>query len=381
MKVINIILCVLIFLLAVASAAFSFILFGKRTSLIEGNVKMATSISGISAKLAPDSDRRPVTQADLAHEKYTAANMDMKLRGFEAQVTATIRQREVLAQTMLDIAKVIGVRNLQLDAVRRLETAKDGSRDVEITALVLKKVKLLQSRFDKSCAAFTEIASVLGGDAFSAGNYERSVDELVRLVSDTKGRLDTTSAAKSKLEREKKSLEEERDDYRSRLATANREKATLKRALDRLREEHTALQRSYARLQHDFERLSSLKPGDAKMVVDGSPEARMLVVGRVTHVNRNHGFIAVNLGATSRFRHKVGTKEYMVDPMLRPGLEMVICRGSLTGPEPPTFVARIKIDKVTDDCFIANIPRDAEIRVGDLVIDISRFEKATAPRR
>ena len=102
MKVTNIVLCILIFLLAAASAAFSYMLFDKRTTLLDGNSKMAASIVSASALVAPTSDGQPVAKDALAHEKYDAGKVDSTLRRFNAQIATTVEQRDTLAKIVFD---------------------------------------------------------------------------------------------------------------------------------------------------------------------------------------------------------------------------------------------------------------------------------------
>lgn len=382
MKVFNIILCILIFILALVSAAFSYLLFDKRASLVESNVKMATQISSSSRRLAPATNGQAIAPADLAHEKYTAANMDTKLRSFDSQVNTTVTQRDTLAETLLNISKAIGFKGIELDAVKRLGDTEDRSGSGSITEKVLAKVKSLQLRFNRNNECFREIGQILGvtfnqsNYDFTPSVYDSSVSQIREAVRRCKRDLDRAIEQKNALEAEKREIEKQMTFYKNRYDKINREKEALRSEAAALRRSNEALRGELDRLKRDFKALTRTEYGETPVIHDGTTEARGLVVGEVREVNPGHGFIAIDLNTTQRFKHKIGDKEYSVDPKLRAGLDMVICRGDLTGSKPPVFIAKIKIYSIDETCTIANIPADVakQIKVGDKVIDISRFE-------
>ena len=73
MKVANIILSILIFLLAATSAVFSYFLFEKRSMFVTGWGKMAKAINAAAVELDKDSGTaiaKELTPDNLSHEKF-----------------------------------------------------------------------------------------------------------------------------------------------------------------------------------------------------------------------------------------------------------------------------------------------------------------------
>ena len=68
MKIANLVLSILILVLALVCTVFSFFLFEKRTSLVEGWEKMAAGIAGASSTMTQSGST--VSQNDLAHKDY-----------------------------------------------------------------------------------------------------------------------------------------------------------------------------------------------------------------------------------------------------------------------------------------------------------------------
>lgn len=372
MKVVNIVLCSLIFVFALVSAVFSYFLFDKRASLVESNVKMAALIGGSSQKLAPATTGQAVSKDDLSHQKYVAADMDRKLANVEKQVSGTVTQRDTLAETMMNTGKAVGIKGLELDSVKRLDGVEK----------ILAKVKSLQLRFNRNNECFREMGQVLGINFnqsnydFTPASYDSSVKKIRDAVRRCKRDMDRAIEEKNAMAAEKREAERERDEYRTRFNNANREKENLRGELTSARRSNETIRKELDRVKNDYYMVTRTKYGEIPVIQDGTAEARALVVGEVKEVNPGHGFIAIDLTNTQRFKHKIGEKEYEVDPKLRPGLELVICRGDVSGASKPEFIARVKIYSIDDTCSIANIPADVakQIRVGDKVIDISRFE-------
>ena len=71
MKVVNVVLSILILLLAIASAVFSYFLFDKRSQLVEGWKKMATTINQSATEMDKGSGTKvggELSVAALSHE-------------------------------------------------------------------------------------------------------------------------------------------------------------------------------------------------------------------------------------------------------------------------------------------------------------------------
>ena len=110
MKVANIILSILILIMALASAAFSYFLFEKRDVLVNGWGKMATAIHNTSKTLDTRSATNvasKLTPAELSHEKY--GELDSKLQKLTDQSRKVILERDELVKHLV----VLVVRDLR----------------------------------------------------------------------------------------------------------------------------------------------------------------------------------------------------------------------------------------------------------------------------
>ena len=104
MKVTNIVLSILILLLSVAAAVFSYFLFEKRSQFVTGWGKMAQTINTSAAELDKGSGTRSASEltfAALSHENY--ANLDSLLPKLPAQSKKIINERNNLARALAAI--------------------------------------------------------------------------------------------------------------------------------------------------------------------------------------------------------------------------------------------------------------------------------------
>ena len=400
MKVTNIVLCILIFLLAAASAAFSYMLFDKRTTLLDGNSKMAASIVSASALVAPTSDGQPVAKDALAHEKYDAGKIDSTLRRFNAQIALTVEQRDTLAKIVFDAGNHIqfkdpAVKKLSIEQISKLEEVSGRDRKpVMIAAKVLDKIKDLHNKFVSANKLLDYLVEQLkalnieaaNGISLRSGNYNATLSRIRTAVKACREELEQARMDLSAANRRNKELTGKNRTLENKNRDLTRNLESARAENNRLNKKNKKLEADLARLRYDFQRVTKVKEVEfarMKTIADGSPEARALVVGEVKAVNPEYGYVAFDLSTRTRVTSKIGEKEYSIDPQLRPGLELVVCRGAVDGPEPPLFIARIKISDIDENAATANIPAaDAKaIQIGDKVIDISRIDKTKKPAK
>lgn len=401
MKVTNIVLCILIFLLAVASAAFSYMLFGKRTTLLELNDKSAAAIVAASALTAPTSDGQPVAKESLTHEKYDAAKVDSALRRFNSQVETAVQQRNALAEGFKNISDSIGLKDpatkkeFTVDRIGKLEEVPGkNNKQVQIPVKIQEEVKELHGNFVSASKVLDFLVSSLkrlkirgaGNISLTSGNYAANMNQIREAVKVCRDELEQSRQDLAKAKRENSELKKsngelvrENKSLAMKLDSARREK-------DRLSKSNRKLKEELEQLRDTLQRVTQTKPTEVatvKAIPDGSTEARSLVVGEVKAVNPEYGYVALDLSTKTRVKSKIGVKEYEIDPRLGSGQEFVICRGALDGAEPPVFIARIKISDIDENCAIANIPAaDAKaIKVGDKVIYISLIDKTKKPTK
>lgn len=398
MKVMNIILSILILILALASATFSYFLFEKRDTMIKGWGKLATTIHNTSTALDNHSNTKEaakLTPAELSHEKY--AELDAKLQKLVAQSRRIIAERDELADALLGIGKAVGVRNLgskeefravatyntnknavvrgvsesldRRDAVYRKlaedarkigvridprELASNGTGALEPFSRAISQARTRREFYENNLQVIGSHANVRNSD-FSESGYRDSVQKTKQGVEKVRRAFDAKTA--------------ELDDVRRELVAVN---AELKKrdihikSLNDLVSEKNYTIKSYKSALGVPEEEEPPTPWHP-----GSKEVRAKTVGEVVKVNSDYGYIAINLGKNTLVKQSLGTKTFEVNPQIEKGMEMVVARGRLD--DNAAFVSRITLDEVGEDCSTANIPAGSKtIKVGDIVY----FDKA-----
>lgn len=395
MKVVNVVLSILILLLAIASAVFSFFLFEKRTQLIDGWKKMATTISQSATELDKGSGTKvgaDLTPEALAHEKY--AELDQRLAKLTDQSRKLIRQRDELAETLRRIGTISEMNNVGAsDAFKNLTTYSTSKDDVVngVGALVDRRNKIARTAANAAkelgitvndtklrtadSDALNEFASQFTQYARERRGLENALNELSRQVGG--GSLDFSgSNFQSSLDKVKLAL----NALKNKLAEADRAIATRDQQIQRQKSELAGKDSQLAGLQKQLDeknyQLDTLRvalgiPKDEALPMPwkpGSPEVRKRVVGRVADVSSKYGYIAINIGTESTVAQPLGNKVGQINMELAPGLEMVVSRGDL---EVPTsdFITKVKLTKVDKDCSIAEPVgvANGSIKVGDKV--------------
>lgn len=400
MKIVNIILSVLILLLAVASAVFSYFLFEKREQMVKGWEKMAVTVNQTAAELDKGSGTnvaKSLAPDALSHEKY--AELDKNLTQLTQQAQKIVQQRDDMGSTIKKIASVTEMKSipedsdfLKLDAylasknkvVGWIEESKErqdgtikqlceaGSKlGVTLSADAMKtseysgemrkfsdKVGAVQTRISNYNDSFSQIASTLGASTPDFGDSAYS--------SSIKGITDAATKMKDDLSSTKSSLD-----------SANSQLASLQNTVKDKDGNIQNLQRKIVKNEEVINKLKIIidpkgankSADDFKLWTDGSTEARMAVQGKIIDINRKYGFLVVDLGTNTKVEQAVGSKTNSVNPKIANNIDMIVARG-LEG-DNTQYVGRIKIVKVHDNCSIANVipgsTGDREIKIGDTV--------------
>ena len=395
MKVANIVLSILILLLALASAVFSYFLFEKRDSMIKGWEKMAATINSASSSMdntSGTSIAKSLTVEELSHEKY--AELDSKLKKLVEQSSKIIEERNDMADALRSMGSIVGVKKLgsvadfrgvatytaNVDSVSRgvslaiqnrddvyrelaslssrtLDISVDpkglvnGSKSPEMNKIsdAMTKERSRRQTYEQELRNIGDYANVSAGD-FSSSNYAGSVAKISSGVKTLRSNADTASAELDKARRELVSAKSEIRGCETKIEQLNKQVDDLNYNIEKYK---VAL-------------------GVAKEEVvpvpwrPGSPEVRANTVGEVIKVDNEYGYIAINLGKKTLVTQPIGEKSITVNPQIDRGMEMIVARGELVSDA--EFVARIKLDEVGDECSTANIPAGAnKIKVGDIV--------------
>ena len=386
---------ILILLLAITSAVFSYFLFAKRGQMVDGWSKMATAINQTATELDRNSGTKlaaELTPAALGHDQYDA--LDGKLAKLTAQTKQLVIERDALADALRRIGSTVEMKNLGSEAAFRsldtYSTNKDdvinGVRDainrrnsslrnlVELARQNLKvslDEKALQSG-DR--AAMEKLSGALQAIAKRRDNYESGLRNIAGQTGTTGLDFaeDKYSASTGKAVSSVKALKDRYNDTNSKLTKAQNDIKNLESTIANRNNEISNLKKTVAGRDNQLNELKRALNIDTTQNLPtpwkpGSEEARRALLGKVLEVNTHYGYICIDLGKDTMVYQQIGNKTEKVDPKVAPGLELVVARGNLDG-EQSDFVARVKLEKVDNSSSIANIPPESlPIQVGDIV--------------
>ena len=374
MKVVNIVLSALILVLALVCTVFSYFLFEKRANMVKGWGEMAKGVYEASAELDRGTGTNvapSLSEKELAHDAYDSTKMTSKMAALKAQSKKVVSQRDEFVGDLQEIGKKLRMSEVP-DAAQLIKACGNGdvgeskgakaiTRQVANTVKqrddARKTVRSLQGKFN-------EVGELVG-----VGDGGRNTSEAIESVRKRNRDLE---ASRKELSTVRGQLETERSDK----ARVEGERDKFRRAANATREEKARLEKELAKVKEDFKAVTHTAYGDVPLWRPGSAEARAHVVGKVSKVDPQNGYIVFDLSTSSRAVQKVGVKEIKVDPQFREGMELVVIRGGVDAAAAPKFVARIKIHSIDENCSVANIPRDTMIQVGDTVIDNAFYESS-----
>ncbi len=395
MKIVNIVLSVLILLLAITSAVFSYFLFDKRGQLVSGWDKMAVAINKTAAELDKGTGTAlagELTAATLGHDQFTT--LDGKLVKISDLAKQVVTERDALADALFRIGSTVDMANIsgkeaafrnintystnkddvinavsdavnQRNALIRSLVSAAGKLNVRLDAEALKRGDL--SAFRQLDVRLSEIGSRqnafercvreagsqanVSGLSFDSGRYQDSLNRVVQAVGTLKSQLRQANEKIASLEREIASLQNQVRDRDGRIVALQKTIDTKQIQID------------------EFKVALGIDPTQQLPMQwkNGSAEARRALCGRVIQVSDTFGFVTINVGSMSVVTQKIGNKEFDVNPDLQNGLEMIVARGELDNPD-LQFVGRIKLTQVDKGCAIAEpVSTVTPIQVGDIV--------------
>lgn len=403
MKAVNIVLSVLILLLAIAAAVFSYFLFEKRSQFVTGWEKMATIIQKSAAELDKGSGTKEASKLTvdaLGHRNYD--KLDSLKEALPQQSKKIIAQRDILAGKLQEIGAYIGVSAEKkkltdvasyvyavkpvvsgVDTVvknrnrtyNNLITTAKGSLGVTIDRKLL---------LDGNNSAFAAFGAELRKIRNRTVAYEQRVGDLAKLCGVRIARL-TDSNRDAEIAKVRAAILKDKNSIRDlarKLDAANRTNKSQLATIDRLDKNVKSLKKNIENLNlqiGNFQRalgLPAARKGETPWL-PGSAEARAAVRGKVISVNNKYGYITVNVGKYSVVEQEYGNEVLEVNPKLEEGMSIVITRKNANGRD---FIARVQLAQVGETASVANITPDAKkIEVGDLVTVAADESRVAVP--
>ncbi len=396
MKVVNVVLSILILLLAIASAVFSFFLFDKRGQLVDGWNKMATAINQTASAMDQGSGTTLATELtteNLGHGNYDS--LDGKLPKLAEGARQVITQRDKYADAMRTLGGVAEVKNVGAeDAFRNLATYPDNINVIVrgVTDAINNRTNIIR-QFCNYAASNLKIQldanKIIAGDRAEIGKLEAALKEVAVRRSLYESHLKTSAKhadkdinfpATGKYDDQTKAVSAAVGDLKKRytettgkLNAANQTITQRDQAIRQRDGQIAGLKKTVADRDSQLNDLKKVLgiPDDQQLPVpwkDGSVEARKAIFSKVIEVNTRYGYITVDFGAETVVIQPIGNKEAKINPMIQPGMDFVVARGPLDNPK-AEFLARVILVRVDANTAIANFPANLAkpFQVGDVV--------------
>ena len=398
MKGLNVVLSIVIFILAVVSAVFSYILFDKRSQFIAGWDQFAVTVSKSAAILEKKSgDNKLKTQ--LAEQKLNHVNVgkvDAVLPELTKRAEKIIAERDTFAEALRRAASIVGSRDIPSDEELCSLTGYESGKNKIVNAVndsinrrnaIYAKIQQLFQREAGSLGCELDIVKLKAGDLSAldplekalsrertrVSSYEKNLQEISRIAGGS-GSLDKSESGYSDSTKKVTGAVKTQDEKCRKLSTdlqsANN---TIAKQQSEIEEKDRTIANKNAEIADrnalisGYRRALGLEDADANSIPwkDGFSEVRSAWLGKVVQIDRAYGYVVIDLGEKTTVRQKLGNSHLDVKVMPEKGMALVIARGELA--KSATFVARVNLEDIGPEASTANIPAGAKIEVGDIV--------------
>ena len=390
-------------------------LFSKRNELTDGWQKMADAINATAATLDDKGASGTKAAQELASDKLRHtqyANLDQVLPKLKSNASKIVKQRNDLAESFqktADTLEIAGVNAKDFQNTTTYEAkgkefgtkvsdfkrnrddvfanyVKTGSiAGASISANELKdsaqanaaaqkintKINDIKSRRDRFASHIATISKTLGVKSpnLNGNNYASELNASLAAINKYKRTADTTRNALAAEKRKTASLNSQIAAHRKTISDHLADIKAKQKRIDEL-------------LRVISDDGKSHVPN--KVLTGKEPECYGYVKGKIEYIDKDFGFITINIGKKYEFVQKYGIKENKVAFPLPAGKIMTIARG--LNSDKPEFIGKLVVTKVDDHNAICNLVSGelSELRVGDDVYfadeDIAAAtEKAAAP--
>ena len=397
MVILNRIINILILLAAIAAAVFSYLLFSKREKLVNGWGKMADAIVETAKVLDKDNPSGTAVK-DLPKDKLTHNNyeqLDTVLPKLKSNADKIVEQRNALADNMKVAADRLAIPGIDAAQLKNESAHKDQALKF------VNGVKNFRSHRDNVFNSYVQTfsrfgANVSASDLANPQKYRSSIDSANLKVSDTISRRNAyadclaTAARSLNIAAPKVNTPGYRAELNKFVTAARAKNAELGKVKNELAAEKRRTQQLTARitghektisnykaslLQKDsqIQNLNNILSKDGsikvpnKLLSASDPECYKFVKGVIEYVDKDYGFVTINIGKKYSFVQHYGIKENRVLFPLKPGKIMTVSRKMTNGEL--LFIGKIFVSKVEDNSSVCNLigGRPELYREGDLV--------------
>ena len=398
MVIVNRIINILILLAAIAAVVFSYLLFSKREKLINGWAQMATAINTAAKTLDDGGNSGTSAAKDLPEDKLKHENYDQlgsvlpKLKENAGKIVA---QRNELAETMQKAASRLEIQNVESKNLKNVSAYKDQQRIFFNGVQDFRRNRdSVSSEYSKTFRLFG--ASVSSSDlnnpkkfrsAISTGNmkvkdvvdrknqYASSLEDISDALELPKPQIQGAAYASElkKIADGARKKTKELKSTQSQLAAAKRRNQALENQIaghqKTIKSKNLSLQEKEKQIKHLNDVLT--KDGSIKLqeplLTPSDPGCYKYVRGVIEYVDKDYGFVQINIGSSYTFVQHYGTAKNPVHFPLKTGKIMSVVRN--LGTEHQQFIGKVMVTKVEEKSSICNLigGRPELYQVGDSV--------------
>jgi len=398
MAILNRIINILILLTAIAAAVFSYLLFSKREKLVNGWGKMADAIVETAKVL--DKDNPSGTAAkDLPKDKLTHSNyeqLDVVLPNLKNNAGKIVEQRNVLADNIkkaADQMKIAGIDAAQLknesahkdqtqkffNGVRNFLAHRNNVFDSYAKTFSLFGANVSQSELadpQKYSSRISTGTSKIKESLEQRKAYADCLSNTARKLGVTAPKLNTPGY-KAELKKFVEAAEKKKTELNLVKKELAAEKETTQKLTAQIAGQKKALANNTTKLQQQLKKIKDLenvltkdgtKPVKGKLLTAQDEfECYQRVKGFIEYVDKDYGFVTINIGKNFSFVQEYGIKENRVHFPLKTGKIMTVQRRMDDGDLLP--IGKICVIKVEENSSVCNIVggRPNLYREGDLV--------------
>lgn len=396
MKGFNVVLAVLIFILALTSAVFSFFLFEKRARLVYGYGTLGENIENVAKIIDAKSGTslaQEINKATLSHDK--SKDLKALMPKLVATADQVIGARDVLAQTLSSVSSTLE-NAIAADQFAKVETHKNATQKLAAHAAgYRKRVDTIFARLQRTAGKLGASVSVRelknnGQYTAACNRFDSRVDFWVkrnqiffqrfRNVASTLGAGSPSLSDKTyttdldKIITTARKVVQDKNKFYANWQNAERTIRNLNQVIKNKDNQIARLKKEKQTKELEIKRLNRVLGLEEprQPMLDGSEESLQLIKkqqkGKVIEVDNKFGFVVVSLGKNTRVQEQFGNRVNNVDPQIPVGTTLTIARDMATGDA--EYITTVKLVRLDDNCSIAE-PFDNKsgklIKVGDLV--------------
>ena len=390
MKGFNVFLAIVIFLLAAASAVFSYFLYEKRASLVTGHSYFAKQLTEATQKLESNSGTSlsdKVTTETLRHDKAPTVVND-QLTEFNKLVAAVVNERDTLAATLEQVSDTI---EMKIDKARftKLNSYQNAAKALTDYAstynrrnnAILSRVVASSKKLGAKKLSVNTLKSASYNNAYQelddrisfwSKRHSSYVASVGQIASALKASKPDSSEAKyatglTSLVTHARKVESQRVEYYANWQNEIEKVKNRDEQISELNKEKKQLEATIKSKDLDIKRLEKMLGivPQRRAIKDGCAEALQLVKtqkkGKVMEVNAKFGFVVISLGKKTKVQDyydykptnesQLEVRKWDIDPIIEKGMILTIARDMPSGDA--EYINKVKIVKIEDHCAIA----------------------------